>query len=57
MKMQFDFCPLLSVAFICAMLSPLISKAPRHRQHQERIHFICARMKMIQLESLLPDHS
>lgn len=54
MKMQFDFCPLLSVAFICAMLSPLIS---RHRQHQERIHFICARMKMIQLESLLPDHS
>lgn len=54
MKMQFDFCPLLSVAFICAMLSPLIS---RHRQHQERIHFVCARMKMIQLESLLPDHS
>lgn len=31
MKMQFDFCPLLSVAFICATLSPLVSKAPTHK--------------------------
>lgn len=41
MKMQFDFCPLLSVAFICAMLSPLISKALRHKQNQKWIHFMC----------------
>lgn len=38
MKMQFDFCPLLSVAFICAVLSPLIPKAPRHKQSQKWIH-------------------